>query len=276
MRSHRLEVADVLHAHQQEFLQRWGPVVSRQQHKALRDIGLCRTAALGAHLQQCDACSYQDVSYLSCRNRHCPKCQSTARDRWLSRQAASLLPVAYSHVVFTLPEQLAPLALRNQRLLYDLLFRAASETLLQIAADPRHLGARIGVLAVLHTWSQNLRHHPHLHCLVPAGGLALDHSRWIACRPGFFLPVRVLSRLFRGKMLAFLQQAYKKGELRCLGTTANLADPRQFHSLLRRLRSQGVGRLCQATLRRTRACAEVPGPLHSPRRHRQRQAPRSR
>ena len=238
MRQHRLEVADVFHAHQEEFLQRWGPVVSRQQHKALRDIGLCRTAALGAHLQQCAACSYQDVSYLSCRNRHCPKCQSTARDRWLSRQAASLLPVAYSHVVFTLPEQLAPLALRNQRLLYDLLFRAASETLLQIAADPRHLGARIGVLAVLHTWSQNLRHHPHLHCLVPAGGLALDHSRWIASRPGFFLPVRVLSRLFRGKMLAFLQQAYKKGELRCLGTIANLAEPCQFRSLLRRLRSQ--------------------------------------
>src|SRR5271157_5911006 len=237
MRPHRLEVADVLHAHQQEFLQRWGPVVSRQQRKALRDIGLCRTAVLGAHLQQCDACSYQTVSYLSCRNRHCPKCQSTARDRWLTRQAASLLPVAYSHVVFTLPEQLAPLALRNQRLLYDLLFRAASETLLQIAADPHHLGARIGVLAVLHTWSQNLRHHPHLHCLVPAGGLALDHSRWIACRPGFFLPVRVLSRLFRGKMLAFLLQAYKQGELRCLGTTASLAEPRQFHSLLRRLRS---------------------------------------
>ncbi len=147
MRPHRLEVADVLHAHQQAFLQRWGPVVSRQQHKALRDLGLCRTAALGAHLQRCDACSYQDISYLSCRNRHCPKCQSTARDRWLSRQAASLLPVAYSHVVFTLPQQLAPLALRNQRLLYDLLFRAASEALLAIAADPRHLGARIGVLA---------------------------------------------------------------------------------------------------------------------------------
>jgi hypothetical protein len=147
------------------------------------------------------------------------------------------LPVAYSHVVFTLPQQLAPLALRNQRLLYDLLFRAASETLLAIAADPRHLGARIGVLAVLHTWSQDLRHHPHLHCLVPAGGLAFDHSRWVACRPGFFLPVRVLSRLFRGKMLALLQQAYKKGELRCLGTIANLADPRQFHSLLRQLRS---------------------------------------
>jgi hypothetical protein len=138
MRSHRLEVADVFNAHQEQFLQRWAPVLSRQQHKALRDIGLCRTAALGAHLQQCDACSYQTVSYLSCRNRHCPKCQSTARDRWLSRQAASLLPVAYSHVVFTLPQQLAPLALRNQRLLYDLLFRAASETLLAIAAISVH------------------------------------------------------------------------------------------------------------------------------------------
>src|SRR5208337_1200514 len=237
MRSHRLEVADVLHAHQQEFLQRWGHIVSRQQHKALRDIGLCRTAALGAHLQRCDACSYQDISYLSCRNRHCPKCQSTARDRWLSRQAASLLPVAYSHVVFTLPEQLAPLALRNQRLLYDLLFRAASETLLQIAADPHHLGARIGVLAVLHTWSQNLRHHPHLHCLVPAGGLALDHSRWVTTRRrGFFLPVRVLSRMFRGKLLAFLKQSYRRNELCFAGKLAELSTPRAFNSLLGTLR----------------------------------------
>jgi hypothetical protein len=161
MREHRLEVADVLHAHQQQFLQRWGQVVSRHQRKALRDIGLCRTAALGGHLEQCDNCSYQKVAYDSCRNRHCPKCQSTARDRWLQKQASSLLPVPYSHVVFTLPEQLAPLALRNQRLLYDLLFRAASEALLEIAADPRHLGARIGILAVLHTWSQNLRQNPH-------------------------------------------------------------------------------------------------------------------
>src|SRR5271165_5374813 len=238
MRPHRLEVADVFNAHQEQFLQRWGPVLSRQQRKALRDIGLCRTAALGAHLRQCDACSYQDVSYLSLlRNRHCPKCQSTARDRWLSRQAASLLPVAYSHVVFTLPEQLAPLALRNQRLLYDLLFRAASETLLTIAADPRHLGARIGVLAVLHTWSQNLRHHPHLHCLVPAGGLAFDNSRWIGTRRcGFFLPVRVLSRMFRGKLLAFLKQSHRRDELCLGGHLAELSTPRAFHSLLGTLR----------------------------------------
>ena len=177
MTAHRLEVADVFHAHENEFLQRWGHALSDQQRKVLRDIGRCRTAALGTHLERCDRCSYETVAYDSCRNRHCPKCQSSARDRWLMKQAASLLPVPDAHVVFTLPEQLAPLALRNQRLFYSLLFRAASETLLEIAADPRHLGARIGVLAVLHTWSQNLRHHPHLHCLVPAGGLALDHSR---------------------------------------------------------------------------------------------------
>jgi hypothetical protein len=171
MREHRLEVADVFHAHQDEFLHRWGHTVSDQQRKVLRDIGLCRTAALGTHLERCDRCNYETVAYDSCR--HCPKCQSTARDRWLMKQAASLLPVPYAHVVFTVPEQLTPLALRNQRLFYCLLFRAASETLLEIAADPSHLGARIGALAVLHTWSQNLRHHPHLHCLVPSGGLAL-------------------------------------------------------------------------------------------------------
>ena len=186
MTGHRLEVADVFHANQNQFLQRWGHVLSDQQRKVLRDIGRCRTAALGSHLERCDRCDYETLAYDSCRNRHCPKCQSSARDRWLMKQASSLLPVPYVHVVFTVPEQLAPLALRNQRLFYNLLFRAASETLLEIAADPRHLGARIGVLAVLHTWSQNLGHHPHLHCLVPAGGLALDRSRWVRSRRNFF------------------------------------------------------------------------------------------
>jgi integrase len=158
--------------------------------------------------------------------------QSSARDRWLLKQARSLLPVPYAHVVFTIPEQLTPLALRNQRLFYSLLFRAASETLMEIAADPRHLGARIGVLAVLHTWSQNLQHHPHLHCLVPAGGLALDNSRWITTRRrGFFLPVRVLSRMFRGKLLAFLKQSYRRGELCFPGKLARLSTPRAFHTL---------------------------------------------
>jgi hypothetical protein len=234
----RLEVADVFHAHQQEFLRRWGHVVSRQQRKVLRDIGLCRTAALGTHLERCDRCNYETLAYDSCRNRHCPKCLSTARDRWLLKQASSLLPVAYAHVVFTLPEHLAPLALRNQRLFYNLLFRAASETLLEIAADPRHLGARIGILAVLHTWSQTLRHHPHLHCLVPAGGLALDNSSWIPTRRRFFLPVRVLSRLFRGKLLAFLRQAYANEQLGFPGALAALSQPCAFHSLLRRLRNK--------------------------------------
>ena len=167
MTGHRLEVADVFRAHQEQFLQRWGHALSDQQRKVLRDIGLCRTAALGTHLERCDRCNYETVAYDSCRNRHCPKCQSSARDRWLLKQAASLLPVPYVHAIFTVPEQLAPLGLRNQKLFYSMLFRAASETLLEIAADPRHLGARIGILAVLHTWSQNLQFHPHLHCLIP-------------------------------------------------------------------------------------------------------------
>jgi hypothetical protein len=238
MTGHRLEVADVFHAHQGQFLQRWSHVTSDQQRKALRDIGRCRTAALGTHLERCDRCNDETVAYDSCRNRHCPKCQSSARDRWLLKQAASLLPVPYAHVVFTVPEQLAPLALRNQRLFYNLLFRAASETLLEIAAAPRHLGARIGVLAVLHTWSQNLGLHPHLHCLVPAGGLALDRSRWVRSRHNFFLPVRVLSRMFRGKMLAFLKQSYRHNELSFSGTLAPLSQPRAFHSLLGTLRQR--------------------------------------
>jgi hypothetical protein len=271
MTGHRLEVADVFHAHQNQFLQRWGHVVSDQQRKVLRDIGRCRTAALGTHLERCDRCSYETVAYDSCRNRHCPKCQSSARDRWLLKQASSLLPVPYAHVVFTVPEQLAPLALRNQRLFYNLLFRAASETLLEIAADPRHLGARIGALAVLHTWSQNLGHHPHLHCLVPAGGLALDRSRWVRSRRDFFLPVRVLSRMFRGKLLAFLKQSYRHNELGFSGTLAALSQPRISlpapHAAPAR-----VGGLLQASLRRPRTRPEVPGPLYPPCRHLQRKA----
>jgi hypothetical protein len=190
------------------------------------------------------------------------------------KQAASLLPVPYAHVVFTAPEQLAPLALRNQRLLYNLLFRAASETLLEIAAEPRHLGARIGVLAVLHTWSQNLSHHPHLHCLVPAGGLAPDNSRWLATRHGFFLPVRVLSRMFRGKLLAFLKHAYQRNQLCFAGQLAELSTPRAFHSLLAALRRREWVVYAKPPFVRTRTCTEVPGPLHPPGCHLQRKAPR--
>jgi hypothetical protein len=229
---HRLEVADVIRQHGEEFLERWGHTVSPQQRKALRDIGACRTATLGGHIEQCDHCSHRVIAYNSCRNRHCPKCQSSARDRWLAERAKELLPVPYCHVVFTVPERLAPLALQNQRLFYSLLFRAVSETLLEIAADPRHLGAQIGFLAVLHTWSQNLLHHPHVHCVVPAGGITPDRSGWIRCRRKFFLPVRVLSRLFRGKVLAFLRDAYAKRKLQFSGQLATFADPARFETWL--------------------------------------------
>ena len=171
MTGHRLEVADVFRQHEQEFLQQWGYLLSAHQLRAFRDICACRTAVLGAHLEQCDHCPHQAIAYNSCRNRHCPKCQSTARDKWLKARSAELLPVPYCHVVFTLPQELSTLALQNPRLIYGMLFRAVSETLLTIAADRRHLGAHIGFLAVLHTWNQKLMRHPHLHCVVPAGGL---------------------------------------------------------------------------------------------------------
>jgi len=233
----RFEVADVFRQHEQEFLQRWGNALSAQQLRAFRDICACRTAALGAHIEQCDTCSQQIIAYDSCRNRHCPKCQSTARDKWLTAQAAELLPVPYCHVVFTLPQELSPLALQNPRVVYGMLFRAVSETLLTIAADPRRLGAQIGFLSVLHTWSQKMLHHPHLHCLIPAGGLSLDRSRWIRCRRRFFLPVKVLGSLFRGKFLAFLDAAYRKKQLHLFGPLAYLQDPAEFDRFLLRLRS---------------------------------------
>jgi hypothetical protein len=234
---HRLEVADVFRQHEQEFLKRWGHTLSARQLRAFRAIGACRTAALGAHIERCDHCSHQTIAYNSCRNRHCPKCQSTARDRWLAARSAELLPVPYCHVVFTLPQELSILTLQNPRLLYSMLFRAASETLLTIAEDPRRLGAHIGFLAVLHTWNQKLLHHPHLHCVVPAGGLSLDRSRWKACRPRFFLPVKVLSRMFRGKFLAFLGAAYRNNRLRLAGSLTRLKKPTEFARFLSQLRA---------------------------------------
>jgi Putative transposase/Transposase zinc-binding domain len=189
---------------------------------------------LGGHVQACAQCGYRQPSYNSCRNRHCPKCQAAARAAWLEERRAELLPVPYFHVVFTLPALLAPLALQNKRLLYSMLFACTAETLQEIAATPRHLGARIGFLAVLHTWGQNLHHHPHVHCVVPGGGLAPDNSRWIACRKNFFLPVKVLSRLFRGKFLDRLRQVYTDHQLTCCGSLATLNDPHAFDELLKR------------------------------------------
>jgi hypothetical protein len=228
----QLEVAEVFRQHGDAFLERYGDVLSSEQRRALKDIAVCRTAALGGHVEACDQCGHQRVAYNSCRNRHCPKCQATAAAEWMEAREAELLPVEYFHVVFTLPSAICPIALQNQRVVYGLLFRAAAETLRQIAADPKYLGAEIGFLAILHTWGQNLQHHPHVHCVVPGGGLASDGSRWIACRPGFFLPVRVLSRVFRGKFLALLRSAFDRGQLSFHGKLASMADPVEFQRQL--------------------------------------------
>jgi hypothetical protein len=213
--------------------------LTAQQRRAVRDLAACRTEALGGQLWQCDRCGKQHLVYHSCRNRHCPTCQGGERAAWLQREAGWLLPVEYHHVVFTLPAEVAALAVSNRRELYGLLFEAAQQTLREVAANPRHLGAQLGVVAVLHTWGQNLHHHPHLHCVVTGGGLACDPAgrleqpaRWLSCRPGFFLPVRVLSRLFRGKYLAGLRQAYSAGRLRLAGEAAALAEEGAFTAWL--------------------------------------------
>jgi hypothetical protein len=228
----RLEVADVFRSHGSAFLDQFAEVLSPEQRRALSDITACRTAALGGHVEECDRCGHRQIAYNSCRNRHCPKCQATAAAQWMEARQAELLPVEYFHVVFTLPAALGPIALQNPREVYGLLFKAAAETLEQIAADPEHLGAEIGFLAVLHTWGQNLQYHPHVHCVVPGGGIASDVSRWVACRPRFFLPVRVLSRVFRGKFLALLRAAFDRGRLAFHGMLGPLADPGEFRRRL--------------------------------------------
>jgi hypothetical protein len=231
MKPDRPEVADVIRTHQHDFLARWSHVLSREQKQALRALRDCRTAALGGHRYQCDRCEYRVLLYNSCRNRHCPKCRAAARAKWLTKRQAELLPVPYFHVVFTLPQQIGHLALQNPRRIYNILFQAASETLLTIAADPRHLGASIGFLAVPHTWGQNLHLHPHLHCVVPGGGISPDGSRWISCRKSFFLPVRVLSRLFRKKSLRALGTAFRNGAFHFSGELRHLAKPSAFRAL---------------------------------------------
>jgi len=230
-----LEVGDIFRTYTPAFFDRYDRVLSVDQRRVLKDLALCRTAALGGHVEECDQCGQRRIAYNSCRNRHCPKCQATARARWMAERAKELLPVEYFHVVFTLPDDLAPIGLQNPRLVYNLLFRATAQTMLQLAADPKHLGADIGFLAVLHTWGQNLHLHPHLHCVVPGGGIAVDGSRWVSCRPGFFLPVRVLSRLFRGKFLANFSEAFRRQQLRLHGQLAGLADAKAFQDLLDKL-----------------------------------------
>jgi hypothetical protein len=226
-----LEVADVIRQYGDAFLDRFGGVLSAAQRKALRDLAACRTAVLGGHIEYCLDCGHERIAYNSCRNRHCPKCQALARARWLEQQAGHLLPVAYHHVVFTLPAEVSELALANPAVLYDLLMRSAAATLREVAANPKRLGAAVGVLMVLHTWGQNLHHHPHVHCVVTGGGLSCDANGkidaapcWVACRPGFFLPVRVLSRVFRGKFLDGLNQLFEQGKLLLPGRLRTLAE----------------------------------------------------
>ncbi len=230
-----LEVADIVRCAGGPLLERSRRWINWQHQKVLLAITRCRTAALGGHRDQCSDCGHSAISYNSCRNRHCPKCQGNACLRWLQARQRELLPTSYVHVVFTLPRELAPLALQNKRLLYNLLFRTSAETLLEIARDPRHLGAEIGFFSVLHTWDQRLQHHPHVHCVVAAGGLAPDHTRWISSRRSFFLPVKVLGRVFRGKFVAAFQTAFHSGALQFHGHLLPLREPRAFASWLRLL-----------------------------------------
>jgi hypothetical protein len=230
--SSALEVADIFRRHGPAYVDAHDGHLGRVERRVMSAIELCRTAALGGHIEGCQACGTVRVAYNSCRNRHCPKCQGAAARDWLEARAGDLLPVPYFHVVFTLPAEIATIAFQNKTIVYAILFRTAAETLRLIAADPKHLGAGIGLIAVLHSWGQTLSYHPHLHCIVPGGGPSSDGTRWIACRPNFFLPVRVLSRLFRRLFLQALRTAFEAGQLQFFGDIAERADPQAFARLL--------------------------------------------
>lgn len=231
-----LEVADLVRSAGTAFIERNRQWIRWTHIKVLLAIARCRTAALGGHLDECTRCGHRaTIAYNSCRNRHCPKCQTGARERWIQARGRELLSSPYVHVVFTLPPQLAPLALQNKKVVYDLLLRASAETLLEVARGPRHLGAEIGFFSVLHTWNQKLQLHPHVHCVVAAGGLSLDHTYWIRSHPRFFLPIHVLRRVFRGKFVAGLKSAFQYGQLHLSGNLILLAQPKIFASWLRPL-----------------------------------------
>jgi hypothetical protein len=263
----RLEVADVFRQHGAAWRRANAGHVSLGQLQVMSAIEHCRTAALGGHVERCRDCGHSRISYNSCRNRHCPKCQGAAAKDWLAARQADLLPVDYFHVIFTLPAEIAPIAYQNKAVVYDLLFRATAETLLTIAADPRHLGAHLGFTAVLHSWGSAMTHHPHLHMIVPAGGISLDGTRWVPCRPGFFLPVRVLSRLFRRLFLAGLVDAHAVGRLVFFDQLEGLRRRGAFAASGPAQEEEMVP-LRQATaLRRPRGGARLSRPIHSPCRH---------
>src|SRR5215467_11147276 len=234
-----LEVADIVRAAGDDFIERNRKWIRWRHVKVLLAIRRCRTAALGGHLDECTRCGYRaPVSYNSCRDRHCPKCQTAARERWIAARRRELLPTPYAHIVFTLPRRLAPLVLQNKKVLYDLLFRTSAETLREVARNPKHLGAEIGFFSVLHTWSQQLKIHPHVHCVAPAGGLSPDHARWVRSGKNYFLPKRVLREIFRGKFVDALKQAFQDGLLRFEGKLKLLAKPKIFAAWLRPLHRQ--------------------------------------
>jgi Transposase zinc-binding domain/Putative transposase len=225
-------VAEVIRSCLDEFLEKYGTKLTSEQRRALKDLASCRTAALGGHVLECPGCGHRQIAYNSCGNRHCPTCQATAAARWLEKQAADLLLTPYFHVVFTLPDVLDPIALADPRVIYDLLLRSAAETLLAVAADPKHLEAKVGVLAVLHTWGQTLALHPHVHCVVTGGGLSPGETHWIACTDRYFLPFQILSRVFWGKFLAGLRTAFAKGQLRCRAGLDPQAATAEFERLV--------------------------------------------
>jgi hypothetical protein len=234
-----LEVADIVRAAGDAFIERNRHWLRWKHAKVLLAIRRCRTAALGGHLDECTRCGHRaTIAYNSCRNRHCPRCQTAAREQWIAARGRELLPTRYVHIVFTLPHRLAPLVLQNKKVLYDLLFRSSAETLQEVARDPRHLGAEIGFFSVLHTWSQQLNAHPHVHCVVPAGGLSLDHTRWVRSRENYFLPKEVLRRIFRGKFVEALKQAFRDGRLNFQGDLKLLAQTKTFAAWLRPLYRQ--------------------------------------
>ena len=236
MASPAFEVAEVFRRHGDAYRRDQAGRLGRVERRVMSAIEICRTAALGGHVEACDDCGVSRVAYNSCRNRHCPKCQGQAREAWLAARQSELLPVPYFHVVFTLPSAAAEIAFQNKALVYAILMRAAAEALMTLAADPKHLGAEIGLLAVLHTWGQTLTHHPHVHCVVPGGGLSPDGRRWIACRPNFFLPVHALARLFRRLFLTALETAFQGGGLTFFGSLAPLAKARSFADRIAALR----------------------------------------
>ena len=262
-----LELADVIRDAGPAFIAHRRGWFTWLHLKVLMAILRCRTALLGGHVDACSRCGHQAISYNSCRNRHCPRCQTHVRDRWIEARQRDLLPTAYAHVVFTIHHALAPLALQNKAAVYGLRMRASAETLLDIAADPKHLGAEVGFFSVLHTWNQQLQHHPQVHCVVPAGGLAPDHSRWVQASPRFFLPVKVLGKVFRGKFVEGLRELYSARRLVLEGVLVPLQNPHTFAELLRTNYQKDWVVYAKRPFWQRRTCGALPGPVHASRRH---------